>query len=196
MREIDKILDQNEKVLWEGKPDFWPFFGISCIGGVIGFFMLFFSFLELIFLNSLGLIFYLGFCFSFILPLYQFLAYKITHYAITDKRVLIQQGVIGRDFKIIDFDQITNSEVNVGLFDKLFGGRTGSILISTAGSFTSGQYGPVHTPFALRSIFEPYEVFKFFKKISHDVKTDIQYPNDYRPQTNKGYKTQYDPEEN
>ena len=39
MREIDKILDENEKVLWEGTPVFWPFFvGNSILLTVFGFF--------------------------------------------------------------------------------------------------------------------------------------------------------------
>jgi len=27
MRELDKVLDKSEKVLWEGKPNFLPFIG-------------------------------------------------------------------------------------------------------------------------------------------------------------------------
>ena len=31
----------------------------------------------------------------------------------------------------------------------------------------------------------------FFKKVSHDVKTDIQYPNEYRPKNNPSYQSGY-----
>lgn len=79
------------------------------------------------------------------------------------------------------------------MFDKLFSKSSGTILISTAGSFVQGKYGPVAAPKRLRHIPEPYEVFKFFSKVSHDVKTDIEYPNKYRPKTNHGYKTAYEP---
>ena len=38
MKELDKVLDRNEKVFWEGKPKFWPFFfsgsAASAIGGL------------------------------------------------------------------------------------------------------------------------------------------------------------------
>jgi len=110
---------------------------------------------------------------GFGIPIYQILVYKYVYYAITNKRVLFQKGLIGRDFEMVDFDQITNAEVNVGLLDKLFGGNSGSILISTAGSFTYGRYGPVQRPYTLRNIENPYDIFRFFKKVSHAVKTDI-----------------------
>ena len=126
--------------------------------------------------------------------IYKLLVYRYTYYAITDKRVIIQKGVIGRDFEIVDFDKITNAEVNVGFFDKIFGNETGSIIISTAGTFTyTPRYGRIKKPYTLNNIYNPYEVFKFFKKISHDVKTDVHYPNKYRPKTNPGYKTEYKP---
>ena len=137
--------------------------------------------------------FWVGVFLLFGIPTYQILVYKHVYYAITNKRVLFQKGLIGRDFEMVDFDQITNAEVNVGLFDKLFGNNSGSILISTAGTFTYGKRGAVSRPYTIRNIENPYEVFKLFKKVSHAVKTDIQYPNKYRPKTNPGYQTGYKP---
>lgn len=91
---------------------------------------------------------------------------------------------------MIDFDKITNAEVNVGLFDKIFSKSSGSIIISTAGAFKVNRYGSrIAAPYALNNITNPYEVFKFFKKITFDVKTDMQYPNQYRPEINPGYNT-------
>lgn len=196
MRELDKVLDQSEKVVWEGTPSFWPFvlgrsiptvlFGLVWMLFVIAFF----------FTSPLGVIvlftphFWIGIFMIFGPTIYGFLVYKHTHYAITDKRVIFQKGWIGRDFEMVDFDQMTNAEVNVGLVDKLFGhSKTGSILISTAGSLTYTRRGAVQKPYVLNSISDPYEVFKFLKKVSHDVKTDIQYPNQLRPDVNPGYKT-------
>src|SRR3989338_3992236 len=208
MNEFDKILDSKEKILWEGKPKFWPYlcsgsgittlFGLVWLGFLIPFFIV--AFLNIaqggVFGWGIFLLphFWIAMVFVVGIPLYQILVYKHIYYAITNKRVLFQKGLIGRDFEILDFDQITNAEVNVGLFDKLFGGgNSGSILISTAGSFTYGRHGPIQKPYTLRNIENPYDVFKFFKKVSHAVKTDIQYPNKYRPKTNPGYGTDYNP---
>lgn len=81
----------------------------------------------------------------------------------------------------------------MGVVDKVFSGNSGSVLISTAGTFTYGKHGPVAKPYTLSNIPNPYDVFKFFKKVSHAVKTDIEYPNKYRPKVNPGYQTDYDP---
>jgi len=40
MRELDKVLDQNEKVFWEGKPKFGPFFIGGFAGAIFGIFFL------------------------------------------------------------------------------------------------------------------------------------------------------------
>lgn len=206
MNEISKILNEGEKVLWEGCPKFWPFlFGGSAITFIFGMFWMMFlvpfigiALYDILFgshILGFGILllphFWIGIILVFGIPLYQILVYKHIHYALTEKRVIFQKGWIGRDFEIVDFDQITNAEVNVGVMDKLFGGESGSILISTAGSFTYVKRGAVSKPYVMRNVINPYEVFKFIKKISHDVKTDIEYPNKLRPSENPGYKTEY-----
>ena len=137
--------------------------------------------------------FWVGIILVFGIPLYQFLSYKNIYYAITDKRVILQKGWIGRSFETVDFDQVTNTEVVVGVFDKIFGGNSGSVLISTAGSLTYSRQGQVSRPYTMRTVLKPYDVYKFFEKIEHDVKTDIEYPNALRPKENPGYNTDYDP---
>ncbi len=210
MKELDKVLDENERVMWEGVPSFWPYLlGGSLITTIFGLFwlMLLLPFIGVAVFDILfgshifgfGILllphFWVGIGLVFGIPAYQVLVYKHTYYAITDKRVILQKGWIGRDFETIDFDQITNAEVNVGVLDKFFGmGDTGSILISTAGSVGYGRYGAIQKPYGIRNISKPYDVFKFFKKISHDVKTDIQYPNKLRPEENPGYQTSYTPD--
>lgn len=200
MRELDKILDKNEKVFWEGKPNFWPFFLAGLFLSLFGLIFLIAGAIILIqgiktgnFLFLVFPHFWIGIVFVFGIPLYKALVYKYTYYAITNKRVILQKGLIGRDFEMVDFDQITNAEVNVSIFDKIFSRNSGSILISSAGTFIYGRHGPIAKPYTLNNIQNPYKVFKFFKKVSHAVKTDIQYPNKYRPKTNLGYRTDYNP---
>lgn len=200
MKELNKVLDNGEKIIWEGNPKFVPFVVSGSTASILlGLFMLLlvipFIFLgaygvanNILYLNHniiwvlphfwLGLIFFVG------TPLYLMLVYKHTHYTITDKRVIIQKGLIGRDFQMIDFDQITNAEVNVGVIDKFLGNDSGSIYVLTAGSVQSIRY-------IMRNLSNPYDVFKTFKKVSHDVRTDIQYPNSHRQGDNPGYDTEY-----
>ncbi|MBS3080267.1 PH domain-containing protein [Candidatus Pacearchaeota archaeon] len=198
MKEIDKILDSKEKVFWEGRPKFWPFFLSGFAGALFGLIFLIvggiFVIMGILSGNYFFIFiphFWIGVVFVFGIPLYKALVYSHTYYAITHKRIILQKGLIGRDFETVDFDQITNAEVNVGVLDKLFGGGSGSILLSTAGTFTYTRRGPIQKPYTISHIANPYEVFKFFKKVSHDVKTDIHFPNKYRPTENPGYRTHY-----
>ena len=234
MRELEKVLDKDEKVFWEGQPKFWPFVlgggSVAFIFGIIWMAFLVPFFIPLIFagtatsamtingvpikgMDSMALIMFvlfgggcmllpfliIGLGMMFGVPVYQFLVYKNMYYAITNKRVIVQGGVVGRDFQFIDFDQITNAEVNVGFWDKLVGKNSGSILLSSAGTFVgySNRHGSnvAARPYTLSNIENPYEVFKLFKDIGHAVKTDIQYPNKFRPSDNPGYKSEYKPKD-
>ena len=232
MKEIDKVLDDNEKVFWEGRPRLWPYlltgaiplfiFGIIWNAFLVpfvfvGWFMPKFTAstlpdMALQGVNTVGptksmiTAFFVGwnlFLVPFVLiglwmlfgtPIYKWLLHKHLYYAITNKRLIIQKGVIGRDFEYVDFDQITNAEVRVGFWDKMVGKSTGSIYLSTAASSSISQrQQALPLPYTLSNIDRPYEVFKFFKKVSHDVKTDIEYPNKLRPAENPGYQTNYEP---
>jgi uncharacterized membrane protein YdbT with pleckstrin-like domain len=137
--------------------------------------------------------FWIGIILIFGVPVYQFFSFKNVNYAITNKRVVMEQGWIGRKFETVDFDQVTNTDVSIGVFDKLFGGGSGSIVIATAGSATYARQGQTGRPYTMRNIPNPYQVYKFFEKVEQDVKTDIEYPNALRPAENPGYKTDYDP---
>jgi len=198
MKEFDKIVEKSEKVMWEGKPIFLIYFFAKIVPAFIVF--LFASAISLfIVLNktsaekSLLTNLFVGvFCaIMFLVVVGTIISYFKLHYAITNKRVIIQKGIIGTDFLIVDFDQITNAEVNVGLLDKMFMKNTGTISIFTPTSMVHTKHGTKIVPHMMLGITDPYKVFKFFKKVSHDVKTDIEFPNAYRPKSNKGYRTSY-----
>ncbi len=210
MNELAKVIDPNEKVLWEGRPAFLPFvfnlagcgtfifglfwsviifgaFGGAFVGSVDWQTTDISSFWYVLFIPHI----YIGPLMMFSGPIYRLLVHRHTHYAITDKRVLIQQGLIGRDFNMVDFDQISNASVNIDFFDMIFAQGTGSILISTAGTYgTTSKGGTYAKPYELDSVKDPYEVFKNLKQSSMNVKTDINYPNALRPGVNPGYNTQ------
>ena len=58
------------------------------------------------------------------------------YYAITNKRVIIQSGIIGRDFKSIDYDRIQNVSANVGLIGMIF--KVGNVNIFTGEMESAG----------------------------------------------------------
>lgn len=205
MKELNKIIEDDEKILWEGKPNFMPFFfrGVWAslpigtaflVAGVLILISSYGKFVDNLtsFLISLPFLF-VGSIIGIYWPLLRIWIYKHTYYGITNKRTIFQTGIIGRDFEILDFDKITNTQVNVGVFDKLFSKSSGSILISSSGDYSVNLYSHLPINRTLSNIPNPYEVFKFFKKVSYDVKTDIEFPNQYRPKINPGFKTSYKP---
>jgi hypothetical protein len=209
MQEIDKVLNDNERILWQGRPQFLPYFIPIIFYSLFTLMILSVVVVPLTLLASttsgedvtLSDLRLQHFTIPIILLIWcvvhAWLSHKNVHYAITDKRVLIQSGIVGRDFKAVDFDKLTNVGVDVGLFDKIFGSDSGSITLSISEEISNTRMMGVQTPnfmeYNLANIGSPYEVFKFFKKISFDVKTDMNFPNKFRPADNPGYKTAYSP---
>ncbi len=99
----------------------------------------------------------------------------------------MRSGFWGTDFKAIDYDKISDIEVNVNPVENLFGVGT----IQAFSGRTTNKGGSIYDKFI--AIPEPYEVFKRIKEVSVDIKTDWNYPNALRPEKNQGYKTRYEP---
>lgn len=207
-REFQSIIDDDEKIIWEGSPRLIPFLSKAIptlilgvvwllivstmmrpfqgdmffdgFNGMDSFARSFFSMFTLVklfpLLLALGQVIYLVF------------VHKNTHYAITSKRLLFKSGIFGIDYKVIDYDQIKNMEVNVSPVEKML--HVGSIRVFTGEVITTNQTTR-SVPTIMSSIENPYEVFKELKKISIDIKTDWSYPNQYRPEENQGYNTKY-----
>lgn len=86
---------------------------------------------------------------------------KKTVYAVTEKRIIIRTGIIGVDFKSLDIDSIGALEVYVSIFDKILGGKTGTIKFGSMSSPINGQNG---TGYAFSSIEAPYKNYKTIKE--------------------------------
>lgn len=103
---------------------------------------------------------------------------KNIEYVFTDKRIIIRSGIVGIDFKTIFYTDVEGINVRVGLFDRLF--KVGDLYIK---AFNQSA--------VLQNIEKPYFFLNKLQKITLDIKTDIQYPNDLRPKENHGYNTDY-----
>jgi len=213
MRELEKVLNTGEKVLWEGKPQFLPYFANTIWGtGILILFGLVFLWLinlpcvppncqqyiaPGLTIGHVSLISSFPLVIGVLIFIYGLINYSFIHYALTDRRVIMQTGIIGRDFKFVDYDQIANAEVRVGLWDKLFSKDAGTVMIATAGAPISYSRDTRHGgrsvtwPYMLMHVPDAYGVFRILKEVGYAVKTDIQYPNLYRPQVNPGYRTEY-----
>ena len=193
--EMRAILSPGERVVWLGGPELGPFLVPYLFLSFFGAIWMAFMLVGFGIIGPLILViphFWVGVA-LLLSPVYGILVRKYTVYVITDKRVIIQRGLIGRDFTSVDFDKIQNMDIDVGFLDRLFG--TGTITFATAATPYASPYawrpaGGTKMP-AFRGIREPYRVFEKIKTVSFDVKTDIEYPNLYRPDVNPGYRTSY-----
>ncbi len=189
--QFEVVRDQDETILWVGRPRFLvfilggvPFLMMGLVWGAIDYF----GFIRHMPSQMIG--FAIPFFALHLMPLWLsvlnfarlILVHRNTFYAFSDRRVMIRSGFWGTDFRTIDYDRISEVEVNVNPVENLLG--VGSIVID------SGRRGrPVGDAFV--GIEKPYEVFKRLKEVAVDIKTDWNYPNALRPATNPGYATEY-----
>lgn len=193
---VEDVLNDDEKVLWRGKPNaksyvlaamlkmlpiaiIWLIFdGAFIVGISIGMSH------GQIPLSLLGFI--IPFFLLHLMPVWMwiintvkaFKEVKNLEYAITDRRVIIRSGVIGIDFKFVNYTEIDSVNIKVGFIDKIF--KVGDIYINS--SVNSA---------VLWVVSNPYKIGRALQKVTTDIKSDIHYPNALRPEENPGYKTRY-----
>lgn len=203
------FVDDNEKILVTAKPDkfIYTFWHLRNIAIVI--FLLIWT-VAVVFIGRQFLMFDAGmfnpslimfriapllmlaipFVVFVVNPLVRFFQSGKIEYIITDRRVYIFSGIVGTDVQSIEYREIDKLNVNVGLLEKIRG--KGTIQLTPDQSYYNGD--TKHTVYGHRliGIDNPYEVYKLLKNNTLDVVTDQQFPNEYRPSSNKGYNTKLD----
>jgi Bacterial PH domain len=197
--EFEAVTEPGERILWTGRPVFWPFVlhavPMLIFGAIWGamdlgllsnaataskappdHFLLFFGILHSF--PAWGSILY---------AVYLVMVHSNTVYGYTNRRLLMRSGVVGTSFKSVDYDKIQELNVTVGVIERLF--NVGTIR-AYAGRNTS-KGARIYDQFV--SIANPYDVFRAIKGVEVDVKTDWNYPNAMRPAVNPGYKTELEP---
>jgi hypothetical protein len=194
---FEPIRDRDEEIHWVGKPAFVPFLvtGIPfLIFGLIWGAIDYFGFIRHMTKMPDG---FLGFAIPFfalhLLPFWLsilnmlrlYLVHGNTYYAFSNKRLLARSGFWGTDFKTVDYDKISDMEVNVNPVENMFGVGT----IQAFSGQTTSKGAKIYDRFI--AVSNPYEVFKRIKEVSVDIKTDWNYPNALRPEENPGFQTKY-----
>lgn len=134
-----KILSPNEEIKYEFSiGDRYLKIGLiaGCVWGVILLFLI--SWLGIIVILTCG--FYYGWYLK-----------EANKYAFTDKRVLIHRGWLSTNLISVDYNKITDIEVQEPFLDRVFY-KTGSLLINTAGT--------TFKEIVLKHIKNPYEIKK------------------------------------
>lgn len=198
--ELPNPLTEGEQVLWSAKPKKSAF----VINNILT--MLPFALIWLLF-DSIFIVAFVssGSPKEMILPIILFFAFhlmpvwiwlgnvltankkwKNTKYYVTDKRIIIQTGIIGASYDTIYYKDIKNVSLKVGIIDKLL--KVGDIYIDTGSILTSSSKNVMMT---ILDVENPYEIYGKLQKIVLDIQTDIEFPNAYRPNENPGYNTKY-----
>jgi len=197
--EFEAVTEPGEQILWKGRPVFWPFvlhavpfvlFGLfwgAMDLGIIGTAVTHSKGHDTLFLFAFGFLHAFPAWGSLGYAVYLVLVYGNTVYAYTNRRLMMRSGVIGTSFKSVDYDRIQELDVTVGVIDRLFG--TGTVRAYCGRNTAKGAR--IYDQFV--SIANPYEVFRAIKGVEVDVKTDWNYPNAMRPESNPGYQTEYKP---
>lgn len=191
--EIDDILAKDEEILWRGKPKKSAYFthvifkhlGLILLGLIFGFLpILAFiilpeergSFRDMVAWITLSSALFIMAIVQIIMIIKECLECKNIEYALTNNRILLKSGIIGMDYKGLQYSEIGYVNLDVGVLDRIF--KVGNIKIKHANSYT-----------VLYHLADCYKIYKIIQTTILDIQTDIEYPNALRPDENPGYDT-------
>ena len=211
---LDTMVGKNEEILWRGKPCkkcfvlesvVNPFMFFALVWAVIdltimfGFFIVGsdsmptkdikvaqFAIIPFMALHMMPVWIYLG---SVVMT---FKRYRNTEYIVTDKGVYVSGGAFHYTTQMKPFAEISHVQLHRGIFDQKLG--VGDVILDSV-SMQSVQFGGcratggINTGISIVDIPDYEEVFRLVKEVQEAVYTDVMYPNELRPTTNRGYKT-------
>lgn len=193
------LLIPGEQIIWSGKPKKNAFI----LNKALGMFPI-----ALIWLLLDGFIFgqaflgggqMLGFLIPFALihmfPVWLWLGnaltanrrWKNTVYYVTNRRILIQTGVLSQDVQTIYYKDINNINLRVGILDRFLG--VGDIYFDLGYYRSNGKTRVNYKAFL--DLEDAHNVYTQVQKVIMDIQSDIEFPNAYRPEENPGYHTKY-----
>ncbi|MCM1047935.1 MAG: PH domain-containing protein [Clostridiales bacterium] len=203
--DLEFMVGANENILWKGKPDkkcfilesiFNPMLPFALIWAIIDFFVIFVGLIGSgVFVAGMGFI--LPFMLIHLMPVWIYLGgvflcvrrYKNTEYIITDKGIYVSGGTFSYNYEMKPFTDLSHINIHRGIFDQWLG--VGDVVtVCNHGGYNSRQ-SHSHDGLTICDIADYQRVFAMVKQLQTDVYADTMYPNDYRPQANHGYQTEY-----
>jgi len=160
---IKNVLQEDEKILWQGKPSekrykcsiylwtaylsvMFPFLGMASIQAG---FLVFFITTLVLFIVGIFL------CVIFLIPNMK-KAYGNMLYVLTDKRIISQHGIFAPNYKSVEYHMITDISVRVGFINSKY--KTGDIILMSNARMVD----------KLRGLDNPYEIFNMTKNICEE----------------------------
>ena len=197
---LKNLIGDNEKVLYEGKPDrkcfifesiFNPLLPFAILWAVIDFGILGASILGEE--DKRFLFFIVPFLLLHMMPVWLYLGgvllsfrrQKNTYYIVTDRAIYVSGGVFSKTFNTKPFAELSHIDLHRGIFDQWF--NVADIIATSSHRGIEGGSSAI----SINCISDYEEVYKLIKKLQTDIYTDVMYPNDKRPKENHGYDTEY-----
>lgn len=203
--DIEGQLMPDESIIWKGGPKKSAFIINSSIT-MMPFALLWLAFDSFFILtvsqsegfDGMGL-FFIGFFAFHLMPVWIWLynvitaygRWKNSAYAVTNKRIIIRNGLIGYQYNSIYYTDISNVSLHVGVIDRILG--VGDVRIATNHTFGNTKNGNTINTTSILDVTDPQHVMSIVQKTVLDIQTDIHYPNALRPDVNPGYHTEYRP---
>lgn len=199
--ELKQLVGQNEKIMYEGRPNkkcfifesiFNPLLPFAIIWALFDVFMIGGAFSSGAGDDGWG-IFIIVFMLFHLMPVWIYLGgvllsyrkYRNTYYIVTDSAVYVSSGMFSKRFDTKPFQEMSRVNLHRGVFDQAFG--VGDVIITSNQLTDRG----VAASMKIDSISNYTEVYNLIKKLQKDMYTDALYPNDLRPRENHGYNTEY-----
>lgn len=198
--ELKKLVGENEKILYEGKPNkkcfifesiFNPLLPFALIWAIIDFGIIGVSFFQSD--SSEILFFMIPFMILHLMPVWiylggallTFIRYKNTEYIVTDNAIYVSGGIFSKTFNTKPFAELSHVNLHRGIFDQMF--NVGDVITTSSQFSTDNRTASV----SINSISDYIEVYNIVKKLQKDIYSDVMYPNAKRPSENNGYNTEY-----
>lgn len=211
--ELEGMVGRDETILWRGKPDkkcfvfesiFNPMLPFALIWAIVDFGILG----TLIFTGASdemgGAVWaVVGFFALHLMPVWIYLGgllfitrkYHNIEYIITDKGIYVSGGLFTYTYEMKPFTDLSHINIHRGIFDQWLGvGDVISQCNHTSSNSSSGHGGHSHG-ISICDIPDYQKVFQMIRDLQTDIYSDTMFPNDMRPATNHGYRTQYTPGE-
>ena len=185
----------NERIVWSGKPKKACFI-LECIFNPMLPFALIWLLVDSTFIftflsggiasqGNMGLML-IGFFLIHLMPvwiylggiIFSFRKYKNTEYAITDRGIYVTSGCFAKQYNFKPFTDLSSCH-HTG-----YSSNYGGVRFSSSRNHHSSI-------FKISDIPDFIEVCNLIKQYQTDIYADTQFPNDFRPMSNHGYRTDY-----
>ncbi|MCL2797920.1 MAG: PH domain-containing protein [Firmicutes bacterium] len=174
---FNDVLENNEHIVAVYKPDKTKFrwgVSLSILGSTVWFYLFllvglipdegsepmpwqFYPIMAGIITGVIVVIFIVTFIFTGVY-------FKNKFYAYTNRRIIIRSGILGIDYKSLEFKFLTATIVNVSPLDKILKRNTGSIKFGSPSSQIGSVANGAANLYAFKHILRPYDTLREIKE--------------------------------